>query len=40
MAAKLAMARQGVVNYSREWWHFSLPGAGGEAFDFPILPAR
>ena len=31
-----AMARQGFVNYSREWWHFSLPGAGGAAYDFPI----
>jgi len=34
-----AMARQGFVNYSKEWWHFSLPGAGGQAYDFPI-PAR
>ena len=34
-----AMARQGFVNYSKEWWHFSLPGAGGPAYDFPI-PAR
>jgi D-alanyl-D-alanine dipeptidase len=31
-----AMARQGFVNYSKEWWHFSLPGAGGQAYDFPI----
>jgi zinc D-Ala-D-Ala dipeptidase len=31
-----AMARQGFVNYSKEWWHFSLPGAGGPAYDFPI----
>ena len=31
-----AMARQGVVNYSKEWWHFSMPGAGGPAYDFPI----
>ncbi len=31
-----AMAKQGFVNYSREWWHFSLPGAGGPAYDFPI----
>jgi D-alanyl-D-alanine dipeptidase len=30
------MARQGFVNYAREWWHFSLPGAGGLAYDFPI----
>ena len=32
----LAMARRGFVNYSKEWWHFSLPGAGGQAYDFPI----
>src|SRR5882762_1376123 len=31
-----AMSRQGFVNYSKEWWHFSLPGAGGQAYDFPI----
>ena len=30
------MARQGFVNYSKEWWHFSLPGTGGPAYDFPI----
>jgi zinc D-Ala-D-Ala dipeptidase len=30
------MARQGFVNYSREWWHFSLPGTRGPAYDFPI----
>jgi D-alanyl-D-alanine dipeptidase len=30
------MSRQGFVNYSKEWWHFSLPGAGGPAYDFPI----
>lgn len=35
-----AMGRQGFVNYSKEWWHFSLPGAGGEAYDFPIQPHR
>lgn len=35
-----AMARQGFVNYSKEWWHFSLPGAGGRAYDFPIIPRR
>ena len=34
-----AMARQGFVNYAKEWWHFSLPGAGGAAYNFPI-PAR
>jgi D-alanyl-D-alanine dipeptidase len=33
----LVMARRGFVNYSKEWWHFSLPGAGGQAYDFPIL---
>ena len=33
---KAAMGRQGFVNYFREWWHFSLPGAGRAAFDFPI----
>jgi D-alanyl-D-alanine dipeptidase len=32
------MAKQGFVNYSKEWWHFSLPGAGGPAYDFPIVP--
>jgi D-alanyl-D-alanine dipeptidase len=32
----LVMARRGFVNYSKEWWHFSLPGAGGSAYDFPI----
>jgi D-alanyl-D-alanine dipeptidase len=35
-----AMARQGFVNYAREWWHFSLPGGGGGAYDFPISPQR
>jgi D-alanyl-D-alanine dipeptidase len=35
-----AMARQGFVNYWKEWWHFSLPGAGGPAYDFPISPRR
>jgi D-alanyl-D-alanine dipeptidase len=33
-----AMARQGFVNYFREWWHFSLPGGGHVAYDFPIPP--
>jgi zinc D-Ala-D-Ala dipeptidase len=32
------MAGQGFVNYAKEWWHFSLPGAGGVAYDFPIPP--
>ena len=35
-----AMRKQGFVNYSKEWWHFSLPGAGGPAYDFPIAPHR
>jgi len=35
-----AMVRQGFVNYSKEWWHFSLPGAVGPAYDFPITPRR
>jgi D-alanyl-D-alanine dipeptidase len=34
------MARRGFVNYSKEWWHFSLPGAGGQAYDFPITPRK
>jgi D-alanyl-D-alanine dipeptidase len=34
------MARQGLVNYRLEWWHFSLPGNGGAAYDFPIVPMR
>ena len=34
------MARQGFVNYSKEWWHFSLPGAGRQAYDFPIHARR
>jgi D-alanyl-D-alanine dipeptidase len=32
------MAKQGFVNYSKEWWHFSLPGAAWSAYDFPIRP--
>jgi D-alanyl-D-alanine dipeptidase len=35
-----AMGRQGFVNYSREWWHFSLPGVGAAAYDFPIAARR
>ncbi len=35
-----AMAGQGFANYSKEWWHFSLPGAGGPAHDFPITRPR
>jgi D-alanyl-D-alanine dipeptidase len=30
-----AMARQGFVNYSKEWWHFSLPGMASRVYDFP-----
>jgi zinc D-Ala-D-Ala dipeptidase len=33
-----AMATEGFVNYFREWWHFSLPGVHGAAYDFPIQP--
>ena len=36
----LVMARRGFANYSKEWWHFSLPGAGGHAYDFPIQRRR
>ncbi len=32
-----AMARQGFLNYRLEWWHFSLPGSGNAAFDFPVV---
>jgi D-alanyl-D-alanine dipeptidase len=35
-----AMARQGFVNYAKEWWHFSLPSAAGLAYDFPIISSR
>ncbi|AUC97503.1 peptidase M15 [Bradyrhizobium sp. SK17] len=35
-----AMAGQGFVNFAKEWWHFSLPGAGGQAYDFPITRPR
>lgn len=35
-----AMAKQGFVNYSREWWHFSVPGAAWPAYDFKITPRR
>lgn len=31
-----AMTRQGFVNFSKEWWHFSLPGVPRVAYDFPI----
>lgn len=32
-----AMARQGFVNFRLEWWHFSLPGTGRTAYDFPVV---
>lgn len=32
-----AMRRHGFINYAKEWWHFSMPGAGRGAFDFPIM---
>jgi D-alanyl-D-alanine dipeptidase len=35
-----AMARQGFVNYAKEWWHFSLPGLAGPAYDFPVASPR
>jgi zinc D-Ala-D-Ala dipeptidase len=35
-----SMSKQGFVNYPKEWGHFSLPGAGGAAYDFPILTRR
>jgi D-alanyl-D-alanine dipeptidase len=35
-----AMAKQGFVNYSKEWWHFSQSGADRQAYDFPITRAR
>jgi D-alanyl-D-alanine dipeptidase len=35
-----AMAKQGFVNYRLEWWHFSLPGGGNTAFDFPVSRPR
>lgn len=34
-----AMAKQRFVNYSKEWWYFSLPGAGGPAYDFSDIAA-
>jgi D-alanyl-D-alanine dipeptidase len=36
----LVMARRGFVNYAKEWWHFSLPGTGRQAYDFPIAPRK
>lgn len=32
-----AMAKQDFVNYRLEWWHFSLPGPGNTAYDFPVM---
>ena len=34
------MARQGFVNYSKEWWHFSLPGMASRVYDFPASRVR
>jgi len=34
------MAKQGFVNFRLEWWHFSLPGTGRTAYDFPIEAGR
>lgn len=31
-----AMAKRGFGNFRLEWWHFSLPGTGKAAFDFPV----
>ena len=31
-----SMRKQGFVNYAKEWWHFSMPGIGTTAYDFPI----
>jgi zinc D-Ala-D-Ala dipeptidase len=30
------MATQGFLNYSKEWWHFSLPAVSSRTYDFPI----
>jgi zinc D-Ala-D-Ala dipeptidase len=30
------MKDAGFRNYSKEWWHFALPGAGTDAQDFPV----
>ncbi len=36
---KTAMHRSGFVNYFREWWHYSYPGAlDPRAYDFEIKP--
>jgi D-alanyl-D-alanine dipeptidase len=36
-----ALTRQGLRNYAREWWHFSLPtDEPSPAFDFPIRDGR
>jgi D-alanyl-D-alanine dipeptidase len=35
-----AMTRQGFVNYSKEWWHFSLPGMASHVYDFPASRVR
>src|SRR3954453_16893 len=40
MTLVAAMRKQGLVNYWKEWCHFSLPGCGGQAYDFPITRPR
>lgn len=30
------MRKQRFANYAKEWWHFSMPGVGTKAYDFPI----
>jgi zinc D-Ala-D-Ala dipeptidase len=34
------MTPQRFVNYSKAWWYFPLPGAGGEAYDFAVQTRR
>ena len=37
MTLVAAMEKRGFRNYHREWWHFSFPGAGADAYyDFSI----
>ena len=35
---KQAMAARGFLNYSKEWWHYTLNGEpfSGRYFDFPV----
>jgi D-alanyl-D-alanine dipeptidase len=39
-ATSIALTQQGFVNYSKAWWHFPLPGPGGEAYDLAAQPRR